>query len=216
MAYFPFFMDVSKGEGLIVGGGEVALRKIQKLLDFDARLTVCAPTVLPEIESIPGLVLLRQPFEPSLVEGKLFVISAADDNRLNYQISALCQERNIPVNVVDDRNNCTFLFPALVKRRSLSIGISTGGSSPSAAIYWKKRVSELISQDAGELLDYLNSLRDTVKQTIPDEKSRAVVFADLFHLCMEHGWPLPDGTLNSLLNSAAGHAGGHRGKRPGQ
>lgn len=199
MAYFPFFMDVSKGDGLIVGGGTVALRKIEKLLPYAPRLTVCAPSPLPEIEAIPELVLLRRPFAPSMVEGKLFVISATDDTRLNSEISALCRARNIPVNAVDDRENCTFLFPALVKRGSLSVGISTGGASPIAAVYWKNRIAELVPEDAGALPDYLGGLRETVKAAVPDEKKRAAVFAALFDRCAEEGWPLPEEALEQLL-----------------
>ena len=117
MAWFPFFMDVSQGDGLIVGGGAVALRKVEKLLPYGPRLTVCAPSFLPELEAIPGLVLLRRPFDSSLVEEKLFVIAATGDRALNRQIAALCRAKHIPVNAVDDRDACTFLFPALVKRR---------------------------------------------------------------------------------------------------
>lgn len=204
MAYFPFFMDVSAGDGLIVGGGRVALRKIRKLLDFGARLTVCAPSILPEIEAIPGLVLLRRPFEPSLLEGKLFVISAANDNSLNCQISTLCREQGIPVNVVDDRENCTFLFPALVKRGALSVGISTGGASPSAAVYWKNRISSLIPQDAGDILDYLDGLRETVKEAIPGQEERAAVFSALFGACMESGRPLSAQALARILDPPEG------------
>lgn len=199
MAWFPFFMDVSAGEGLIVGGGTVALRKIEKLLPYAPRLTVCAPELLPDIEAVPGLTLLRRSFEPPMLEGKLFVIAATGDNALNCRISALCRERHIPVNAVDDRENCTFLFPALVKRGALSVGISTGGASPSGAVYWKNRISELIPQDAGDLLDYLDGLRGTVKEAVPDGMARAAVFSILFHTCLENGWPLSDEWLDGLL-----------------
>ena len=199
MAYFPFFIDISTKDGLIVGGGKVALRKIEKLLPYSPRLTVCAPSLLPEIEKIPGLILLRQPFAPSMVEGMLFVIAATDDSSLNCEISTLCRERNIPINAVDDRENCTFLFPALVKRGELSVGISTGGASPSAAVYWKNRIDRLIPQDAGDMLDYLSGLRETVKGAIPDETRRGLVFSALFDACMEGSWPLPEDRLERLL-----------------
>lgn len=199
MAWFPFFMDVSAGDGLIVGGGRVALRKIEKLLPYEPRLTVCANAFLPEIEAVPGLTLVRGPFDPSMVEGKLFVISATDDNGLNSEIAALCREKRVPVNVVDDREKCTFLFPALVKRGPLSIGISTGGASPSGAVYWKREIDRLIPQDAGELLAYLDGLRETVKATVPDGMARAAVFSILFDTCLEKGWPLSDELLDSLL-----------------
>lgn len=204
MAYFPFFMDISGGDGLIVGGGRVALRKIEKLLPYEPRLTVCAKTFLPEIEAIPGLTLVQGPFVPTLIEGKLFVISATNDNELNSKIAALCREKRIPVNVVDDREKCTFLFPALVKRGPLSVGISTGGASPSGAVHWKREIDRLIPQDAGELLDYLDGLRETVKEAVPDEKRRSEVFAALFDACKSDGWPLPEERLEKLLNAEEG------------
>lgn len=204
MAYFPFFMDISGGDGLIVGGGRVALRKIEKLLPYEPRLTVCAKTFLPELEALSGLTLVRGPFTPALIEGKLFVISATNDNELNSEIAALCREKGVPVNVVDDREKCTFLFPALVKRGPLSIGISTGGASPSGAVYWKREIDRLIPQDAGELLDYLDGLRGAVKEAVPDEKRRAEVFAALFDACQSEGWPLPEETLERLLNGEEG------------
>lgn len=199
MAYFPFFMDVSAGDGLVVGGGAVALRKVEKLLPYAPRLTVCAPSFLPEFQALPGLTLLRRPFEPSMVDGTLFVIAATGDQALNRQISALCRERRIPVNAVDDRDACTFLFPALVKRGPLSVGISTGGASPTAAVHWKEQIDRLIPEDAGELLDYLDGLRKVVKEAVPDGMARAAVFSILFDTCLEKGWPLSDEWLDGLL-----------------
>ena len=199
MAYFPFFVDISKGGGLIVGGGRVALRKIEKLLPYEPRLTGCAKALLPEIEAIPGLELLRGPFEPSMIDGKLFVIAATDDSGLNGEIAALCREKRVPVNVVDHREKCSFLFPALVKRGPLSVGVSTGGASPAGAAYWKGEIDRLIPRDAGELLAYLDGLRETVKGAVPSEKRRAAVFAALFDACRSEGWPLDKEKLDRLL-----------------
>ncbi len=200
MAYFPFFVDVSNGDGLIVGGGRVALRKIEKLLPYAPRLTVCAPSFLPEVEAVPGLTLVRGPFRSAMVDDKLFVIAATDDDDLNAEIAALCREKRVPVNVVDDREKCTFLFPALVKRGPLSIGISTGGASPSGAVYWKEEIDRLIPPDAGEPLAYLEGLRARVKEAVPDEKKRAAVFAALFNACLAAGRPPDAGELDRLLS----------------
>ncbi len=199
MAYFPFFVDLSGADGLIVGGGAVALRKIEKLLPYDPRLTVCAKAFLPEVEAVPGLTLVRGPFTPDLLAGKLFVVAATDDNALNMEIAAQCRQKHIPVNVVDDKEKCTFLFPALVKRGPLSIGISTGGSSPSGAVHWKREIDRLIPQDAGDMLDYLDGLRGTVKEAVPDGMARAAVFSILFDACLKNGWPLSDRWLDGLL-----------------
>lgn len=202
MAYFPFFMDLSRRSGLIVGGGTVALRKIQKLQPYEARLTVCAPELNPEIGQMTGLTLLRQPFEPALLDGMDYVIAATDNTALNHQISDLCRKRGIPVNVVDDRDACTFLFPALVKRGDLSIGISTGGASPSAAIYLKERIAALLPEDFGGLLEYLDGLRDRVKAALPDPRHRARFFSRLFDTCIQTGWPLSEARLSEILSEA--------------
>ena len=210
MAYFPFFVELDHQEGLIVGGSTVALRKIEKLLPYGPRLTVCAPGISPEIQAIPGLRLLRQAFAPELVEDKAFVIAATDDRELNHRISELCRARRIPVNVVDDRDYCSFLFPALVKRGSLSVGISTGGASPTGAIYLKERINALIPERFGEILACLDSAREPVKEALPDEAGRSRCFAALFAACMERGGPLNREETEIFLQQYQG-GGAHDG-----
>ena len=203
MGYFPFFMDLEGREGLVVGGGAVALRKLQKLLPYGPRLTVAAPELLAEIEALPGLTRLRRSFAPAMLEGKGFVIAATDDREVNRGIAALCRERGIPVNAVDDKEQCTFLFPALVKRGYLTVGVSTAGASPSAAAWVGRRVSERLPEDFGELLDYLASLRPMVQKRVAAE-NRAAVFARLFSDCMEQGFPLEEAALAAVLEGAPG------------
>lgn len=198
MAYFPFFMDLAGREGLIVGGGAVAARKAEKLLPFGPRLTVAAPEILPELEALPGLTLVRRAFEPAMLEGKFFVIAAADHREANREIAALCRARGILVNAVDDREACTFLFPALARRGELTVGVSTAGASPSAAVWVKERVEEAVPEDFGDLLEYLASLRPRVRERVPEER-RAGAFSRLFALCLEGGFPLEEGALEAVL-----------------
>ncbi len=209
MAYFPFFVELAGVEGLIVGGSAVALRKIEKLLPYGPRLAVCAPEISREIQGIPGLLLLRRPFAPELLEGKGFVIAATNDPELNHRISRLCRERRIPVNVVDDRDSCSFLFPALVKRGSLSVGISTGGASPTGAIYWKKQIDAMIPARFGEILAYLDGARGWAKGALPDEARRGRFFAALFAACMERSRPLDRGETEDILKLYQEGADGH-------
>ena len=200
MGYFPFFVDLEGREGLVVGGGAVALRKLQKLLPYGPRLTVAAPELLAEIEALPGMTL-RRTFAPAMLEGKGFVIAATDDREVNRGIAALCRERGIPVNAVDDKEQCTFLFPALVKRGDLTVGVSTAGASPSAAAWVGRRVSERLPEDFGELLDYLASLRPMVQKRVAAE-NRAAVFARLFSDCMEQGFPLEEAAEPAVQEDA--------------
>lgn len=159
MGYFPFFVELSGKDGLIVGGGVTALRKSQKLLPYGPRLTVASPAITEEIRMIDGPLLLFRPFSPDLLAGKAFVIASTDNRKLNHRISTLCKSRHIPVNVGDDQAACTFLFPALVKQGTLSFGISTGGVSPSAAIYLKEQIAALLPDHFEELLTYLEVQR---------------------------------------------------------
>lgn len=199
MAYFPFFMDLKGRTGLIVGGGRIALHKIEKLVPFEPVLEVCAPSVLPEIEAIDGLVLHRTAFREEYLHGKAFVIAATDDRMLNREVSALCREKNIPVNVVDDRDYCTFLFPSLVQKGSLTVGICTAGASPTAARWTKERIADMIPERFDAVLDYLEQQRSTVKACVREEARRSAVFKELFAACMEKGGPLePEETLEIL------------------
>lgn len=133
MGYFPFFVQLQHVPGLIVGGGTVALRKAEKLLPYGPKLTVVAPDICPELAALPSLTLVRRPFRGEDVGRMAFVIAASGDRALNHRVARLCREKGIPVNVVDDKEACSFLFPALVKRGELSVGISSAIAIPAAA-----------------------------------------------------------------------------------
>lgn len=199
MPYFPFFVDIENRPALIVGGGTVALRKVQKLLPYCPRLTVVAPEITAELAALSDVTFLRRPFRPEDLEGMDFVIAATSNRELNREIAALCRERRIPVNAVDDRGACTFLFPCLVQRGALSVGISTGGASPTAAIWLKEQVAELLPEHLEDILDYLEAIRPRLKNALPSERRRAAAFSALFQVCLEKGRPLTTAEEGILL-----------------
>ena len=159
MAHFPFFIDLDQKPGLVVGGGPVAARKIRTLLPYGPRLTVCAPSVLPELEALPGLTVRKEPFSPEVLEGAFFVIAATDDRELNRHIAGLCRGRNLPVNVADPGTESTFLFPSVVQRGSMTIGISTGGTSPTAAHVLKEQIEGLLPGNLEAILLWMDAAR---------------------------------------------------------
>ena len=191
MAYFPFFVDLEGQRGLIVGGGTVALRKAEKLLPYGPALTVVAPEPVSELAALP-VELTRREFQPEDLDRADFVIAATDNEEENHRISALCQGRKIPVNVVDDKEACSFLFPALVRRWNLSVGVSTGGSSPTAAIWLKEQIEGLLPEQTEEILTWLEAQRPLLKERLPDQRARAACFARLFAACLERGRPLTE------------------------
>ncbi len=181
--YFPFFIDIEEQPVLIVGGGAVALRKAEKLLPYKPRLRAVAPEFCPEFAALPSVVRIQRPFADSDLEECRVVIAATNDREENCRIAALCRSRGILLNAVDDRENCGFLFPALVKRGSVSIGVSTGGASPVAAAWIKEQIAALLPENLEAVIDELERARLQCRQEIPDESERAAVLRSrLLHL----------------------------------
>ena len=198
MPYFPLFTDLSGKSVLVVGGGIVALRKVEKLLPFTPILTVVAPDICAELRRLPALDLCERAFRPGDEANRSLVIAATNDRALNREISLLCREKQIPVNVVDDPELCTFLFPALIQRGSLTIGISTGGSSPTAAIGLKEQIQQLLPERFDEILDFLHQERVRMRASIPSEHQRHLLLKQLYAAAMTAGRPLTTAEANQL------------------
>lgn len=180
MGYFPFFMEIADAPCLIVGGGRVALRKIEKLLPFGAEITVVSPEFCPELTEMEGIRRICRRFCPADLEGMRFAIGAADAEAVHRELADLCREKNIPVNIVDDPRKCSFLFPALVRRGGLSIGISTGGASPLAAQYIRKEIEGVIPPHFDRLIAFLAEQRAEIKKREPDPQKREALLRELF------------------------------------
>ena len=198
MPLFPIFINLEGRRVLIAGGGHVALRKAERLSPYGADIFAVAPEFIPGFAGIPGVTLLERRFEPGDIEGAALVVAATDDGELNAAVSELCRWENVPVNVVDDIEKCSFVFPSLVRRGELSVGISTGGASPSAAQYVRRGVEQLVPEGFEGILDFLSAHRAEVKAALPPER-RAAAFAALFERCLERGGPLSEAELAAFL-----------------
>ncbi|MDE5823196.1 MAG: siroheme synthase CysG [Lachnospiraceae bacterium] len=188
MGYFPFFMDIEGKNGLIAGGGRIALHKLQKLLPFGAKLMVVAPRISEELEQFArqnDICVINRKFETKDLTDMCFVIAASDDGEVNAEIGRLCREKGILVNVVDDKEACSFIFPSLVKAGRLSIGISTEGSSQEVAASLRTQIASIIPADMDTILDYLDRLRLLAKEYIKDSGSRAAFLKDMARTCMD-------------------------------
>ena len=179
MAYFPFFVDLEGKHGLIVGGGAVALRKAQKLLPYGPRLTVVAPKLKAEFWELYGVEFLRRPFAVTDLDGCAFAVAATDDRALNHRIAELCKKQHIPVNVADSREDSTFLFPALLRRGELSVGVSASGAAPAAAAWTRDRFDQILPDRLEDILQYLENIRELLRQAVPDGETRRRLLAVL-------------------------------------
>lgn len=185
MGYFPFFVDVENQNCLVVGGGVVALRKIEKLLPFNPNITVVSPKVHKEILSIENINIIKRKFDFNDLKEKSFVITATDDKVLNKEIYNSCKENNIPVNTVDDKDNCSFIFPALARNNGVTVAISTSGKSPLYAKCLRKKIENLI-QDSESIVDNLSKYRAKIKNEISLEENRKVAFEKLLEYSLSN------------------------------
>lgn len=179
MAYFPMFISLEKKRCLVVGGGTVALRKVQVLLDFGADVVVVAPEVEKEILSQENITIFLREFEESDLDYCTLVIAATDHRDANHHIAEVAKAKGIAVNAVDQKEDCTFLFPSYIKEQNLVGAFSSGGNSPLLTQYLKRECSGILTKKLGEINECMGSIRDEVKENVPDEKMRKQVYEEI-------------------------------------
>ena len=184
MSWFPMFVDLAGRKCLVAGGGKIALRKIQVLREFGADLTVVAPRMLPEIGGMEGILRLERKFAPQDLEGQDLVVAATDGREENHRIAGLCRKAGIPVNAVDQPEDCDFIFPAWLKQGEVVAAFSSGGQSPVLAQYLKERMSPVMTPLLGEIAACLGGLRQRVGQCV-EEGDRKKVYRELLSLALE-------------------------------
>ncbi|WP_019672464.1 siroheme synthase CysG [Psychrobacter lutiphocae] len=170
MNTFPLFFKFTNQPVLIVGGGEVAQRKADLLSRTGANITIVAPQISDSIRHLLSdskHTLIAEQYDKQYLAGKRIVIAGTDDEMLNHQVHADCQALNIPVNVVDTPPLCDFIFPAIVDRSPIVIGISSNGKAPVLARLTRARLEALIPQGYGKLAKLAGDMRDEVKSKIP-------------------------------------------------
>lgn len=204
MTLFPFFVDLTGQRGLIIGSGHHALEKIERMLPYGAALEVIAEAPSAQIEALcaeNGIPLKRRAFEDADLDPvPLFVITAIDHDQLeNRRISALCIERRILVNAVDDQPACTFVFPSLIARGDLSVGISTAGASPGVAVLLRRKIEAMLPERTAEILSWLRAQRPAISAALSNKKQRFGFYHQLAGRCMEAGRPLEEGELADWL-----------------
>jgi uroporphyrin-III C-methyltransferase / precorrin-2 dehydrogenase / sirohydrochlorin ferrochelatase len=180
--YFPVFFDLTGQKVLIVGGGEVALRKISLLERTGALITVVAPDIAPELmqrAAAGKLKLAIREFAAEDLDGARLVIVATSRRAVNRWIANLSESRSIPVNVVDDREASRFIVPAIIDRDPVLVAVSSGGASPVLARRLRERLEALIPARIGELASWLKSLRGTARQKLRDTEERRRFFEAL-------------------------------------
>lgn len=199
MSAFPMFVELGGKNCLVVGGGSVARRKAEALVSFGAEVTVVAPEIVQELLDNPGVTALVRPFrEEDLQKDFFLVIAASDDPGVNGWVTQLCQARRIPVNRADENGSGGFLFPALVKKGDLTVGISTGGASPKAAGFFRRLIEAALPDKTGEMLAYLRRAREEIKTRHPKGETRRALLEAAAEETLRKGAPLTREEENGL------------------
>jgi uroporphyrin-III C-methyltransferase / precorrin-2 dehydrogenase / sirohydrochlorin ferrochelatase len=167
MDFLPVFLRLHGQNALVVGGGQVALRKVQMLLRSGASVQLVAPDISAELRRLLAAgphALHERGFDPADLDSVKLVIAATDDAALNQRVFELASQRNLPVNVVDQPELCSFIFPSIVDRSPLIVAVSSGGNAPVLARLLRARLETLIPSAYGSLVQLLGKHRELAKQ----------------------------------------------------
>jgi precorrin-2 dehydrogenase/sirohydrochlorin ferrochelatase len=185
MLAVPFYVACLRLAGrrcLVVGGGEVALEKVEGLLICEASVTVVAPDLHPQLALLAGEGSIEwepREYDPEDLNGAFLVIAATATSEVNIAVSEHAEARSMLVNVVDVPPLCNFILPAIVRSGPIAIAISTAGASPALAKRMKREIAELFGEEYARLAVLLNDARSWAKGTLPTFEERRTFFASL-------------------------------------
>lgn len=183
MDYLPIFTKLENRHCLVVGGGDVALRKVHLLLKAGADVTVCAPQFhaqLLEKAQAKQLKIIEQHFTTDLLIGKWLVIAATNQRVVNKQVADAANELQLLVNIVDDPDSSSFIMPSIVDRSPIIVAISSGGCAPVLARLLRERLETLLPMHLGRLAAISGEFRHRVKKVIKDGSLRRRYWEKMF------------------------------------
>ena len=163
--YYPLFFDISRRLCVVVGGGNVAERKVGRLLACGARVEVIGKTLTPALAGLKGegrIVHHEADYHEDQIRSAFLVIGATDSDAVNERIAREARARGIPVNIVDDPARCDFILPSVIERGDLAIAVSTGGKSPALAKKLRTELEDAYGPEYAKLLEILGELREKV------------------------------------------------------
>lgn len=188
MRYFPIFLDLAERDVLVVGGGEVACRKVEMLVRAGAKVTVVSPQVRPFLQALADeeqISYFKGFYNKGLLTPHLAQVWATTDNpELNHQVHQDATSTGILTNVVDDLSHCDFITPSMVNRGKIQLAISSGGASPVLVRFIRELLETQLPQNLSLLADFGSKKRDHVKQSLStvDERRK---FWELFYRSQE-------------------------------
>ena len=182
MQYFPVFFDLHGKRVLVVGGGDVAARKVSLLFRAGAEVQVISPELCESLQNrvANGEVSHEaRSFEEADIDACVLIVAGTDDQAVNKRVSELAHAKCIPVNVVDQPALCSFIVPSIIDRSPVQVAVSTGGASPVLARLLRARLETIIPSAYGRLASLMNEFRGKVKSKLADEGKRRRFWEDV-------------------------------------
>jgi precorrin-2 dehydrogenase/sirohydrochlorin ferrochelatase len=208
MKYYPVNLNMTNKRCVVVGGGDIAERKVERLLECGAQVTVVSKSLTPVLKArkkTGQMDHIDRDYEDQTLDGAFMVIGATDRNDVNERISKEAMARGLLVNIVDDPDRCNFILPSLVQQGDLSIAISTGGKSPALAKKLRKELEKQYGPEYQTLLVIMGILRKKIlagDQCVADNKA---VFEDLVHSDILQAIREKDrGRVNTIIRDLTG------------
>ncbi|MGR9086313.1 MAG: siroheme synthase CysG [Gammaproteobacteria bacterium] len=183
MEFLPVFVKLKDQDCLVVGAGNVAARKIELLTRAGARVTVIAERLGPAVLGMAAehrLRVMQKPIAPEDIHRFRLVVAATDDHDTNRVIAKVCDERNIPVNVVDCPELCSFIFPAIIDRSPIIAAVTSGGAAPVLARLLRAKIESMITPNYGRLASLAEKYRQKAKQMIRQPARRRIFWERAF------------------------------------
>ena len=203
MKRFPLFVNLDKSPVLVVGGGEIAERKINLIIKANAKVEVLARKFSPNVENLINknkLKKIKSNLDISTLDSNYSLIIAATDNKqINKKLFNFANKNNILINVVDQPDLCTCTFGSIVERGDLVVAISTGGNAPVFARNLREKFETLLPQSTKQLIDFSASIREKVMNSFSQFNKRRI-FWELFFDAFAAKKNITKSNLTSLTN----------------
>ena len=177
-AYYMACIDLSGRSVLVVGGGRVALEKVDGLLMSAARVTVVAPQIVPELAA-RDVELIRREYRTEDLDDRFLVVAATSTSSVNRRVFREAEARSLLCNVVDVPELCSFILPAVHRQGPIAVAVSTGGASPALAQRLRDDIATVVRPEHAVLADQLRELRPWAKSHLPTYEARRDYFAAL-------------------------------------
>ena len=205
--FYPILVDLQGKKALVVGGGKVAQRKIESLLEHGATVQVVAKELtasLEELRRAGRIEFLGEEFSETFVDGVFVVFAATDDAALNRRVSRTAQQRSLLVNAVDQPADCNFIVPSVLSRGDLVIAVSTSGKSPAFARKVRVELEQSFGEEYGLFLNLMGNLRkEILRLGLSQEENKStfedLVTSDLLTAIREKNWDLASQIIEKVL-----------------